>query len=58
MNTLYATNGLMFWTEEEIKNRRMVEDFIVRSLTNTLKVENRGFEFFQVEAPILIDSGL
>jgi hypothetical protein len=48
----------MFWTEEEIKNRRMVEDFIVRSLTNTLKVENRGFEFFQVEAPILIDSGL
>jgi hypothetical protein len=53
MDNLYGTNGLMFWTEEEIKNRKMVEDFFVRSLTHTLKVENKGFEFFQVEAPIL-----
>lgn len=53
MDTLYAKNGLMFWNEEEICNRRMVEDFFVRNLTQTLKEQNRAFEVIQVEAPIL-----
>lgn len=53
MNTLYAKNGLVFWTEKEIKLRRLLEDYFVSSLTNALKIANRGFEFAQVEAPIL-----
>lgn len=53
MNTLYATNGLMFWTEKEIQTRRMLESFFVLNLSETLKEQNRGFEIVQVEAPIL-----
>ena len=53
MNTLYATNGLMFWTEKEIAARRMLETFFVLNLTETLKEQNRGFEVVQVEAPLI-----
>jgi hypothetical protein len=37
MKTLYATNGLVFWTENEIRTRRMLEEFYVRSITACLK---------------------
>jgi glycyl-tRNA synthetase len=53
MNTLHATNGLVFWTEEEIKMRKLIEDFLVLKLTEVVKTQNRGFEFVQVEAPVL-----
>jgi glycyl-tRNA synthetase len=53
MNTLYAKNGLIFWSEQEIRIRRMLEQHFTQELFETLKKANRAFDMFQVEAPIL-----
>lgn len=53
MENLYERNGLVFWTEEEIKVRKMMEEYFVSHLTSELKKINRGFEIIQCEAPIL-----
>lgn len=53
MDTLYERNGLVFWTEEEIRLRNMMADYFVANLRSTLKRENRAWEFLQVEAPLL-----
>jgi glycyl-tRNA synthetase len=53
MESLFSKNGLIFWSEQEIKARRMVENFVVSTLSESLKCLNRGFEVVQVEAPIL-----
>ena len=53
MEQLYNVNGLIFWTEEEINARKLVESRLVWVLKNRLKQMNRAWEFFQVEAPIL-----
>lgn len=53
MLNLYEKNGLVFWTEKEIKIRKMLETFFVDSLRETLRNENRAFEFIQIEAPCL-----
>jgi glycyl-tRNA synthetase len=51
MENLYDSNGLVFWSEDEIRLRRMFEEHVVSALTNKLKARNRAFEFVQVEAP-------
>jgi glycyl-tRNA synthetase len=53
MENLYNSNGLVFWTEEEIRLREMFKQHFVSTVSNSLKVQNRGFEIIQVEAPIL-----
>src|SRR4051812_33778206 len=53
MENLYSRNGLVFWTEEEIRVRDMIAQHLVRAVTRNLKSQNRAFEFFQVEAPLL-----
>lgn len=53
MDNLYDSNGLIFWSEEEIRLRRMFEQHIVAAITINLKQQNSGFEFFQVEAPLI-----
>jgi glycyl-tRNA synthetase len=53
MDTLYNKNGLIFWTEEEIRLRNMFVNYFVMQLRTALKSENRAFELMQVEAPIL-----
>jgi glycyl-tRNA synthetase len=53
MEQLYGVNGLIFWTEEEIATRRMVEDLLVRTVKGSLKRMNAAWEFFQMEAPLL-----
>src|ERR1700675_2152636 len=50
---LYNVNGLIFWTEEEINARKLVESRLVWVIKQRLKRMNRAWEFFQVEAPIL-----
>jgi glycyl-tRNA synthetase len=50
---LYGVNGLLFWGEEEINARKVVESRLVFVIQKTLKQMNRAWEFFQVEAPIL-----
>lgn len=49
----YERNGLVFWTEPEIKLRRAVEETVVAAITHNLKTQNRGFEVVQIEAPVL-----
>ena len=44
MKNLYDKNGLIFWSEEEIKLRNMFEQYFVSNITNQLKTMNRGFE--------------
>lgn len=53
MDTLYDRNGLVFWTEKEIKCREMLKDYFVSNMREVLKGENRAFELMQVEAPLL-----
>lgn len=57
MDTLYDRNGLVFWTENEIRVRNMLVDYFVNGMKNALKAENRAFEMIQVEAPILTPLG-
>lgn len=53
MENLYEVNGLIFWSEEEIRLRNMIQDHIVSAISINLKAQNRGFELFQVEAPLI-----
>lgn len=53
MLSLYEKNGLIFWTEEEIKLRKMFEEYFVTSLLNACRLENSAFYTIQVEAPLL-----
>lgn len=53
MENLYNSNGLVFWSEEEIRLREMFKQHFVATVSSNLKTQNRGFEILQVEAPIL-----
>lgn len=53
MDTTYDFNGLVFWTEKEIKLREMLVSFFVGGVRDTLKKANRAFEMIQIEAPLL-----
>jgi glycyl-tRNA synthetase len=53
MNNYYESNGLVFWSEEEIALRQMIEQHLVRAVTSNLKIQNRGFEILRVEAPLI-----
>lgn len=53
MENLYNSNGLIFWTEEEIRLREMLKQHFVAAISSNLKTQNRGFEILQVEAPII-----
>jgi glycyl-tRNA synthetase len=53
MLNLYNKNGLIFWTEEQIKVRQMFVDRFVFTMGRSLKSQNRAFEMIQCEAPLL-----
>lgn len=53
MENLYNRNGLIFWNQEEIKLRRLFEDYFSTEILNSLKKQNFGFQSIQVEAPLL-----
>lgn len=53
MENLYNKNGLVFWTQEEIRRRRMFEDYFSQEILLSLRRQNPGFSMFQVEAPLL-----
>jgi glycyl-tRNA synthetase len=53
MENLYESNGLIFWSEEEIRLREMLARHFVSAISLNLKTQNRGFEMLQVEAPLL-----
>lgn len=53
MDNFYDANGLVFWTEEEIRLREMMKNHFVAAAASNLKTQNRGFELIQVEAPLI-----
>jgi len=53
MENLYEKNGLIFWNQEEIKLRRMFEDYFTSEILNSLRKQNSAFTMIQVEAPLL-----
>lgn len=57
MESLYQQNGLMFWTEKEIRIRQMMVDHFVPCITQSLLGMNRAFNVQQIEAPILTPFG-
>lgn len=52
-NNIYNQNGLIFWTEREIKLRNMFKDYLALEIKNALQSVNSGFKFFEIEAPLL-----
>jgi glycyl-tRNA synthetase len=53
MHTLYDRNGLIFWDQEALHVRRMLEGYFLLRLEQNLRSQNGAFYFIQVEAPIL-----
>lgn len=53
MKQLYERNGLIFWTEKEIRLREMMVNHFVDAVQTCLKCQNKAWEFARVEAPIL-----
>jgi len=50
---LYNVNGLVFWSEEEIRIRNMFVSHMVSAVQNCLLSMNQAFKIIQCEAPIL-----
>lgn len=53
MESLYEKNGLIFWTQEEIRLRRMFEEHFCSKILTSLQQQNSAFQSIQVEAPLL-----
>ncbi len=47
MEPLFNRNGLMFWTEEEIRLRRVVEEHLVAAVKANLRSQNKAFEVWR-----------
>lgn len=58
MENLYNKNGLVFWTEQEIRVREMLVSYFCKNLFDELRNINKAFDIFQIEAPLLTPSGL
>lgn len=50
---LYNTNGLIFWSGEELKYRRFVYDTLAEQVKNILLSENKAWQFHEIEAPLI-----
>ena len=53
MENLYNRNGLIFWSQEEIKLRKMFEEQFSQAIISSLRKQNSAFQMMQVEAPLL-----
>lgn len=53
MENIYNVNGLLFFTEKEIRLRRQFEDNFYNEIKDSLLSENRAWQFHQIEAPLL-----
>lgn len=50
---LYELNGVLFWTERDIRLRDMMADYFYHEIRYKLLSINPSWKFFQVEAPLL-----
>ncbi len=55
-SNLYNANGLVFWSEEEIRIRNMFVEHMVFSIRHSLLSMNQAFKLIQCEAPQLTPS--
>ncbi len=55
MINLSNKNGLIHWTQKEIRIREMLRDYFVAEITEALYGLNKAWTFHQCEAPILIN---
>ena len=53
MESLYNVNGLMFWSEREIRLRRVMAEHFQATLRETLLGFNPAWRFVEIEAPLL-----
>jgi hypothetical protein len=53
LDNFYIKNGLVFWTEEEIKLREWFVAYIQHTLSIKLLEVNQAFKFVRIEAPLL-----
>jgi glycyl-tRNA synthetase len=53
MINLSNKNGLIHWTQKEIRIREMLRDYFVNEITEALYGLNKAWTFHQCEAPIL-----
>lgn len=53
MQKVYAPNGLLFWTQEDIKWRNRAVEHITDALQACLLSMNSAFQFVQIEATLL-----
>lgn len=58
MDNHYARNGLVFWTEEEIRVREAAASLLSSVVVSNLKTQNRSFEAVRIEAPLLTPQAL
>ena len=53
MENYYDKNGLIFWSQEEIRLRRQFETYFTTEIEASLKRQNAAFQMVQIEAPLL-----
>lgn len=53
MNTHYNVNGLMFWTEEELRLREAFRNYFVSQMALALRAMNPAWYVLGIEAPII-----
>ncbi len=58
MINLYNTNGLFFWSKEEIKYRNYIKEVFSDQIEKILRFENKAWQFFEIEAPVLMPKEL
>lgn len=58
MINLYNTNGLIFWNRDEIKYRNYIKEVFSEFIEKILRDENRAWQSFEIEAPLLIPRDL
>jgi glycyl-tRNA synthetase len=58
MEGLYEVNGLLFWTEREIKQREHIEEHLRAAVMEALLSQNSAFQIVKVEAPLLTPAEL
>jgi glycyl-tRNA synthetase len=53
MESIFEANGLMFWSEREIRLRRQFAEHFSKTLYDILLETNPAWRFIEVEAPLL-----
>lgn len=58
MKKIYTDNGLPFYEYWDIRDRQWLSRYLIDDLKTLLRLENRAWAFFQIEAPSLIPKEL